>query len=64
MKVTKFRVPAEPPKGSAREAEYRRMDRKLSEEMAKKASTPALQKDAFVPIFPTDVLAIYRRCLD
>lgn len=37
MKVTKFRVPAEPPKGSVREAEYRRMDRKLSEEMAKKA---------------------------
>ena len=34
------------------------------EEMAQKASTPALQKDAFVPLFPNDVLAIYRRCLD
>ncbi|MEA4920853.1 MAG: iron-containing alcohol dehydrogenase [Clostridiaceae bacterium] len=31
--------------------------------MAEKASTEALQKDAFVPLFPKDVLEIYKRCL-
>jgi len=31
--------------------------------MAEKASTPALQKDVYVPLFPEDVLAIYKRCL-
>ena len=31
--------------------------------MAEKASTPALQTSAYVPLFPEDVLAIYKRCL-
>ena len=31
--------------------------------MAEKASTPALQTSTYVPLFPEDVLAIYKRCL-
>ena len=31
--------------------------------MAEKASTSALQTAAYVPLFPEDVLAIYKRCL-
>ncbi|MDD7023275.1 MAG: DUF4367 domain-containing protein [Oscillospiraceae bacterium] len=64
MKVTKFRVPAEPPKGSVREAEYRRMDRKLSEEMAKKADEleqAAMEEELSVP--DEDAQAMLERML-
>ena len=39
------------------------IDESQLEVMANKASTSALQKDSYVPLFPEDVLAIYKRCL-
>jgi len=39
------------------------IDESQLEVMAEKASTPMLQKDAYVPLFPEDVLAIYKLCL-
>ena len=40
------------------------IDESQLEVMAEKASTPMLQKDAYVPLFPEDVLAIYKLCLE
>ena len=39
------------------------IDESQLEVMAEKASTPALQNDVYVPLFPEDVLAIYKLCL-